>query len=121
MSMHRAPGRRWCPVVAVVCLAAAVLGLVAWRLPGPGPPTIHSGRSVEAAPEHAALAPAPTPTMPPPPSAASSRTAPPSRPAPPPPAAGGGPGAGQTRRFEVTLYGARDNDPAGSTAIAYPT
>jgi hypothetical protein len=105
-------------VLVGVGLTAVVGGLVAWQLHVPNPSNIHGGLSV------AAIAPAPAspstvvgsspPPTPPTPAAAPSRPAAPGHPPPPP-------NPGQTRRFEVTLYGALDNDPPGSSDIAYPT
>jgi hypothetical protein len=130
MPAHRARGsarwRRAVPIVAGVCVVATVLGLAAWKLSGPPPPTGHGGRSIEAAPDGPAgpepdpaatgsasrtpsASPGPTPGASPSRTPAASRT-----PAP------AGTGAGQTQRFYVTFYSARDNTPPGSRDIAYP-
>jgi hypothetical protein len=136
MSAHRAPGELWksrrVRLTVAGCAAAAVLAVAGWALLDRPDPTAAAGNNTAdvtvpagespsgvdtAGPSEPPLAsPSGTPSAGPT-SPAGKPSASPARPAPGKPA--GGPG--QTRKFNVTLYGARDNDPAGSREIAYPT
>lgn len=116
---------------AASALALAVVAVICWALlhqPGTTPAAGHFAPPVSTT-DAATPLPSVTDPVPPPP------TAPPSVPPTPSPAAAtptatpkpatptAKPPAdpGQTRKFFITLYGARDNDPPGSRAIAYPT
>jgi len=133
MSAHRAPGDLWksrrARLAVAGCAAAAVLAAVGWALLDRPDPTAAADRNVTvpaaespsavagaspAGPPSASPTLSPTPSPSPSPSGPAAR--PPAKPAPGKPA--GGPG--QTQKFNVTLYGGKDNDPPGSSEIAYP-
>jgi hypothetical protein len=132
MSTHRAPAgllrSRAVRISAGVCALGVAVGLGGWAaLKGPTPRsaasgvTSPSGESPSAVrlsdPPQPPTAVASGPVSPAPTSAAAAVKPTATARATPPPA--GGPG--QTRRYTVTLYGARDNDPPGSREIAYPS
>jgi hypothetical protein len=90
-------------------------GPAAGHVTTPGAPPAYSDPPEPSDPASGEPTAAPT-TAAPTPSATARPTPAPKPPAPTPPAGG----SGQTRKFFVTLYGARDNDPPGSRNIAYP-
>jgi hypothetical protein len=114
---------------AAATMALLVLGVICWALvrqpgtraagdfaPAPGPATDPPTPSAEPSPSASAL---PSPSLPPSASPSATRSAAPApKPTTTPPKP---PTGGQPRKFVVTLYGARDNDPPGSSAIAFPT
>src|SRR5690349_6341050 len=127
MSAHRAPGDLWksrrLRLAVAGCAAAAVLAAVGWALLDRPDPTEAADRAADrnvivpaaespsagASPaEPPSAAPTPPPSASPGPSSPAAR--PPTKSAPGKPA--GGPG--QTQKFNVTLYGGKDNDPPGS-------
>jgi hypothetical protein len=121
VSRHRlASGRILRPAhIAIGATVVLVLAAGAWAVlgTGGGRPGTRDQPAAAAPP----IEPSDPPTASPTPSPSPSRTPSakpspaPSRPAPPPAP------AGQTRSFAITYYGAADNDPPGSRAIAYST
>ena len=132
MSAHRAPGdlwkSRWVRLTAAGCVVAAVLAVAGWALLNKPDPTAAAGNitgritgSGESATSTDPTGPAEPPLASPTGTPATSLTGPAGKPSASPVRPGkpaGGPG--QTQKFNVTLYGAKDNDPPGSTEIAYP-
>jgi hypothetical protein len=135
MSTHRAPGAlwksRWLRLTVAGCAAAAVVAVAGWALLDRSDPTAAAGNDTAdvtvPAEESPSAVDSADPSEPPlaspsgapsagPSSPAAKPSAPPARPAPGKPV--GGPG--QTQKFNVTLYGGKDNDPPGSSEIAYP-
>jgi hypothetical protein len=136
MSAHRAPGdlwkSRWVRLTAAGCAVVAVLAVAGWALLDKPDPTAAAGNitgtitgTVTGSGEPSTTTDPTGPAEPPlasttgtpaasPTAQAGKPSASPARPGKP----AGGPG--QTQKFNVTLYGAKDNDPPGSTEIAYP-
>jgi hypothetical protein len=109
----------------VVVVTLAVVGWAVLRDPDPAPAAGRYGAPTDPPSDAGSDSASPEPSDPPsdPPSAPPGTPAPsPSAakptPAPKPPPAANPPG--QARKFFVTFYGARDNDPPGSRNIAYP-
>jgi hypothetical protein len=110
----------------VVVVTLAVIGWAVLRDPDPAPAAGRHGAPTDPPSDAGSDSASPEPSDPPsdPPSAPPGTPAPsPSAakptPAPKPPPAAANP-PGQARKFFVTFYGARDNDPPGSRNIAYP-
>ncbi len=130
MSAHRAPGDLWksrrVRLAVAGCVAAAVVAVAGWALLDRPDPTAAADRNaiVPAADSPSAVdsaAPSEPPLASPSGTPSAAPTSPAAKPAPAKPAPGkpaGGPG--QTQKFNVTLYGGKDNDPPGSSDIAYP-
>ena len=127
MSAHRAPGDLWksrrVRLTVAGCAVTAVLAAVGWALLDRPDPTAAADKSVAVpaggSPSTVDSAGPSEPPLASTPSAAPSSPA--AKPSPAKPAPGkpaGGPG--QTQKFNVTLYGGKDNDPPGSSDIAYP-
>lgn len=120
MSRHRLGRARTLRPTHVAIAATLVLALAvgAWAVFGTGgtPPASRDRPAAAAPPAESSDPPAPSPTA----SPASSLSASPSaKPSPPASRSAAPSPAGQPRGFYITYYGAADNDPPGSRAIAY--